>query len=115
MAGIVKQVAGVLVGVILCILIIMAVEMVGHRILSGDSVFMAPVLAYLLAAAIGGITAIKVAGQRRWWLPGSIAAFLAFGVAVNLTALDHPAWFAPAAAVALAIGLVTCWRLTGSR
>ncbi|MBP7336096.1 hypothetical protein [Niveispirillum sp.] len=112
MAGIVKQVAGVLAGIILCILIIMAVEMLGHMLLTGEAVFMAPILAYLLAATVGGIAAMKVAGLRRWWLPGIIAAFLAFGIVMNLGAMAHPLWFAPAAALALIAGFYASWRLS---
>lgn len=112
MTGIIRQVAGVLVGIILCILIIMAVEMLGHALLTGQAAFMAPILAYLLAATVGGVAAIKVAGVRRWWLPGIIAAFLAFGTVMNMAAMDHPVWFAPAAALALAAGFYGGWRLT---
>lgn len=115
MAGIVKQVAGVLAGIILCILIIMGVEAAGHGILQGEGVFLAPILAYLLASMAGGIVTIKVAGLRRWWLPAIIVLFLAFGTVMNLMAMHHPVWFAPAAAIALLAGFQACWRLTAPR
>lgn len=115
MAGIVKQVAGVLAGIILCILIIMAVEAAGHGMLRGEAAFLAPILAYLLASMAGGIVAIKVAGLRRWWLPAIIVMFLAFGTVMNLMSIDHPVWFAPAAAVALVAGSHLGWRLTAPR
>ncbi|MFY8092900.1 MAG: hypothetical protein ACOVN0_05385 [Niveispirillum sp.] len=112
MKGIIRQVAGILAGIILCILIIISFETLGHDLLDGEAVYLAPVIAYLLAAAVGGIAAIKVAGLRRWWLPGIIAGFLAFGTVMNLIAMDHPVWFAPAAALALAVGFFASWRLT---
>lgn len=112
MAAVGRQVAGVVVGIILAMIIIMGVEMAGHGLLSGEAVFAGPIVAYLIAAGAGGFVSIKVAGVRRWWLPGIIVAVLALGTVMNLTMMVHPIWFAPAAALALAVGYAACWRLT---
>lgn len=112
MAAVGRQVAGVVMGIIVAMIIIMGVEMAGHSVLTGDALFAGPVVAYLIAAAAGGFVAIKVAGVRRWWLPGIIVAVLALGTIMNLTMMAHPIWFAPAAALALAVGYAIAWRLT---
>lgn len=115
MAAIVRQLAGVFLGIVICILIIMAMEVAGHALLSGDAVFAAPLLAYLLASAVGGVVAVKVAGVRRWWLPSIVTGFLALGTVMNLAAMEHPVWFAPVAALALAAGFYAGWRFTAVR
>ncbi len=112
MAAVGRQVAGVVAGIILCMVIIMAVEMAGHALFRGEAVFAGPVVAYLIAATVGGFTAIKVAGVRRWWLPGIIVTVLAAGTIMNLTMIEHPVWFVPAAAMALIAGYAIAWRLT---
>lgn len=112
MAAVGRQVAGVIAGIILCMIIIMGVEMAGHMVLTGEALFAGPVVAYLIAAAAGGFVAIKVAGLRRWWLPAIVAGVLALGTVMNLTMMEHPVWFAPAAAAALALGYAAAWRAT---
>ncbi|MBJ7414054.1 MAG: hypothetical protein JHC88_01070 [Niveispirillum sp.] len=112
MAAVGRQVAGIVAGIILCMVIIMAVEKAGHALFSGEALFAAPVVAYLVAVTVGSITAIKVAGVRRWWLPGILVAVLAAGTIMNLTMIEHPVWFAPAAAIALIASYAIAWRLT---
>lgn len=115
MRNVIRQAMGVVAGIAICILIIMVLEMAGHSFLTGDWLFLAPLAAYLLAAAGGGWVAIRVAGRRRWWLPALVVAFLAAGTIMNLTMMAHPVWFGPAAAISLALGFLICWRLTASR
>lgn len=104
--GMVRKVAGVAAGVITAGLVIALTEWLGHVLLRGDAVFAAAIAGYALGAAAGTFVAARLAGAS---VSIAVPLVLAALAAVNLFSFPHPAWFAPAAVTALAIG----WYLGG--
>jgi len=77
-------------------------EALAHRMLTGEQVFAAATGALFLGALVGGSVAVRLAGAALYgWI---VAAALALLSAINVLSFPHPAWFVPAAAVAVAVG-----------
>lgn len=70
---------------------------------SGEAAFAPPLLGYALGAFLAAFVAARLATHPKRIAIG-IALTLAALAAFNLFVLPHPAWFAPAAALALALG-----------
>lgn len=77
------------------------VEVVGHAVVSDAAVFGVAVLGYGVGAVVGALVTTLIAGRRA---AIAIPVILAVLAATNLFSFPHPAWFAPAAAGALALG-----------
>jgi Kef-type K+ transport system membrane component KefB len=91
----------------------MAVEAIGHALLTGDAVFMAAIGALALGAFLGGWIASWIAGNRLFaW---GVAAILMLLSIVNIASFPHPLWFAPAAAAAIVLGAWLAGRLVSER
>ena len=100
--GWVRIIAGVVVGIVIAGLCIMLVELAAHQMLSGDALFGAAVAGLLVGALVGGIVAVRIARVSRiaWVVAGGLFLLSM----VNVMSFAHPAWFVPAAIVALVAG-----------
>lgn len=99
-----KRIAGPIVGIIVCGLVIYAIEELTDRLfpgaraaaIAGDlasvptGALVTVVAAWTVGALVGGVVATRIA-ERRWaaWI---VAAFVVISVAVNATVIPHPAW-----------------------
>lgn len=68
-------------------------------------------LSYLLGALVGGYLAARLAPSRRPVHAGMIAAALAVGSILNLTAAPHPPWFMAANLLIVAVVPLLAARL----
>lgn len=97
-----RRVVAVIAGVILASLCIALLETLAHRILAGEPVFVAATGALFVAALVGGSVAVRLARVAICgWV---VVVALALLSTINVLSFPHPAWFVPAAAIALAAG-----------
>jgi hypothetical protein len=77
------------------------------------SAFALVLAGYLIGAFLGAHTATEVMGGKSPW-PGRIVMALGLaGLALNVVAIPHPAWFITAAAFCFVIGGLSGLRLGG--
>lgn len=96
-----RRLVGFLVGAAAAGAVISAVEIAGHAAVRGDRLFGVVVLGYGLGALAGTATATRISDR----VAGAVVPAILGGLAaINLFALPHPGWFAPAAVASLAIG-----------
>lgn len=97
-----RKLVGVVAGIVLAGLCIALVEAFAHRMVAGNPAFASAVGALFAGTLIGGMVAARLAGASLYaWV---VAAALALLSAINVLSFPHPAWFVPAAVLALAAG-----------
>ena len=118
-----RLILGVVLGIIVAFLVILAVEGVGHTIFPpppgvnltdpaqvATAMSKIPVqakigvlLAWFLGTLSGATTANLVAGRRAW--SGRIVSLLILALSIfNMTTIQHPAWMAATAVAAILFG-----------
>ncbi|MFC4761797.1 hypothetical protein [Dyella koreensis] len=105
----------VLAGLVVAHGVVFGIEFIGHAVLSGAYLFVAPVVAYLLAAFLGVWVAIRLDRHHALGVALAIVVVLLALALANLAAFPHPMWFSPAAAVALAAGGWAAWECGADR
>lgn len=127
-----RVILGVVLGIIVAMLVILAVEGVGHTIFPpppgvnltdpaqvATAMSKIPVqakigvlLAWFLGTLAGGTTANLVAGRRAW--SGRIVSLLILALAIfNMTTIQHPAWMAASVVAAILFGAFVADRAFG--
>jgi hypothetical protein len=107
-----RQIMGTVAGVAAAAVTVAAIETVGHTAFRSDAVFATAIAGYGLGALIGTTAASLIAGHH---VAIAVPLILAVLATINLLSFTHPAWFAPAAAVALGLGWLAGSRLTSGR
>jgi hypothetical protein len=97
-----RNALALLAGVIGAALLIALVETLGHQVFSGDAMFVVALAGLALGALVGGALSVRISASPvlAWIVAGLLGALSL----VNVFSFDHPAWFVPAAAVALVAG-----------
>lgn len=96
-----RNILGIAGGVLAAGMVIALVEIVGHRIATGNGRFLAAIVGYGLGACAGTFAAMLLTSRGAAIAVPIILSGLAIA---NLFAFPHPGWFAPAACVMLALG-----------
>lgn len=79
------------------------VEAVGHKLVSGEAVFIVAAVGLGIAGLVGGYTATVLSKRRiPAYVVGGLLAALSL---VNVFSFKHPVWFVPVSFALLAIGV----------
>lgn len=63
--------------------------------------FLLVMLAWVLGAGLGALTALRVARSTARWPGRAVGALVLVGALYNLMVIPHPVWFAPSAVLAI--------------
>lgn len=132
-----RKVSAVLLGVVVSVVVVMLVEMLGHRIYPpppgldfkdpaqlqqytsnlplGALLFV--LLSWLAGTLLGGLTACYVAGEKPLVFASIIGTVMLAATIANLVIIPHPTWFSIAAISVIGMGtlLASRWSSTSSR
>ena len=99
-----KRIAGVLAGIIVCGVVIFAIEWIGNQLFpstaeaaaAGDlsqvptGALVAVLVGWFVGPLLGGMLAAHIA--ERGWAAWIVAAFVLLGVVLNASMMPHPTW-----------------------
>lgn len=109
----VRLILALIAGIFAAGLCVALIEMLAHRIVTGQAVFIVAAFGLGIAAFVGGSIATRISKVSQFaWV---IAAVLALLSLVNVVSFSHPIWFVPVAAIALALGAFSAIRWYNSR
>ena len=110
-----RTVLGIIAGIIVFVLTLVALEFVAHQLFPsrggnmGTGLLAFVALCYFVSALLGGITAGRI--SRVHWTVWVIAILVAVGAAYSLTTISHPLWMQIASIVAPLLGGLVASRL----
>lgn len=99
-----KRIAGILAGIIVCGLVIFAIEWTGGQIFPGAAeaagagdlnqvpvgALVSVLVGWFVGPLLGGMLAVRLA--ERGWAAWVVAAFVLLGVILNTSTIPHPLW-----------------------
>ena len=100
----VKRILGALAGIIICGLVIFAIEWLGSRFFPGATeaaaagdlsrvplgALITVLVGWFVGPLVGGYVAVRIAD--RGWVAWIVAGFVVLGVVLNTTMIPHPLW-----------------------
>lgn len=78
------------------------IEAIGHKVVTGDTIFIVTAIGLGIAGLVGGTVAAFIGRNSR--LAWVIALLLAGLSLVNVFSFKHPVWFVPVAFILLGLG-----------
>lgn len=115
-----RTIGGIIAGILVFLAALTLLELLAHQIFRTSPAGPANVstlafvaVAYFLGALLGGMTAVKISGER--WTAWLIALLVAAGAGYTLTTFPHPLWMQVASIVAPLLGGLLASRLARPR
>lgn len=89
------------------------IEAIGHKMVTGDTIFIVAAIGLGIAGLVGGVVATLIGRNSK--LSWVIALLLAALSLLNVFSFQHPVWFLPLAFVLLGLGAGLAYKLHKKR
>ena len=89
------------------------IETIGHKVVTGDAIFIVAAIGLGIAGLVGGAVAALIGRNSK--LSWVIALLLAALSLVNVFSFKHPVWFVPVAFILLCVGAGLAYKFDKKR